>query len=283
MCPRYCNVNRHTQPGVCLVGTKAIVASAFPHFGEESVLQGFNGSGTIFFSGCNMKCTFCQNWDISHKTTGWELTPPEIADLMLKLQDETKCHNINFVTPEHVVPQVVEAIYEAAKIGLKVPIVYNTSSYDCMESLELMDGIVDIYMPDFKVWEDESGVRLLKAKNYPEIARKAIKEMNRQVGFLRFNMDGLAQSGVLLRHLVMPGKKEEGAKIMKWVSEELGPDTFVNIMDQYRPTANVGKKDDKKDGTKKIRYEEINRPIYEEELKYVEDAAKGVGLWRFNA
>ena len=166
-------------PGACNTGRYAIVSSAFPHFGEESVLQGWSGSGTIFFGLCNLRCVFCQNWDISQKKQGWELGPDEIADLMLKLQNETKCHNINFVTPEHVAPQVVEAIAAAAERGLNVPIVYNTSSYDAMSSLELLDGLVDIYMPDFKFWTPETSQRLCKAKDYPEVTKKVIQEMHR--------------------------------------------------------------------------------------------------------
>ena len=159
----------------------AIVSSAFPHFGEESVLQGWNGSGTIFFGMCNLRCVFCQNWDISQKKNGWELKPEEIADLMLKLQNETKCHNINFVTPEHVVPQVIEAIALAVEGGLFLPIVYNTSSYDSMRSLELLDGLVDIYMPDFKFWTEETSAKLCKARDYPSVTKAVITEMHRQV------------------------------------------------------------------------------------------------------
>ena len=170
------------QRGGCNTGRRAVVSSAFPHFGEESVLQGWNGSGTIFFGLCNLRCVFCQNWDISQQKRGWELEPAEIADLMLKLQNETKCHNINFVTPEHVVPQVVEAIAVAVEAGLNLPIVYNTSSYDSLRSLHLLDGLVDIYLPDFKFWCEDTSARLCKARDYPAVARAAITEMHRQVG-----------------------------------------------------------------------------------------------------
>ena len=178
---------------VCHTGRYARVASVFPHFGEENCLRGVRGSGTIFFSLCNLRCVFCQNWDISQQARGAEYTPEQLADIMLELQG-MGCHNINFVTPEHVAPQVIEAIAEAIPRGLHVPIVYNTSAYDALSSLALLDGLIDIYMPDFKFWEKDSARRLAKAKDYPERAREAIAEMHRQVGPLRFGADGLATS-----------------------------------------------------------------------------------------
>ena len=194
-CPRHCHVNRlANQTRVCHTGRYARVASAFPHFGEEECLRGCNGSGTIFFSLCNLRCVFCQNWDISQQAVGAECPPERIAALMLALQ-ERGCHNINFVTPEHVAPQVIEAIAAAIPRGLRLPIVYNTSAYDALASLKLLDGIVDIYMPDFKFWERETARRLAKAKDYPERARAAIREMHRQVGPLKFGPDGLARRG----------------------------------------------------------------------------------------
>jgi len=280
-CPRNCAVNRlENKAGACNTGRKAIVSSAFPHFGEESVLQGWNGSGTIFFGMCNLRCVFCQNWDISQKKQGFELDADEIADLMLKLQNETKCHNINFVTPEHVAPQVVEAIAVAVENGLRLPIVYNTSSYDSMRSLELLDGLVDIYMPDFKFWTEETSQRLCKARDYPEVTRGVIREMYRQVGDLCFNQDGLAKKGLLVRHLVMPNYIEEGKKIMEFLANEVSKDTYVNIMEQYRPTFKVGK------GEKRARegftkYEEIDRPVEDSEMDIVRQYAVDFGLWRF--
>eukprot|EP01097_Dermamoeba_algensis_P009911 TRINITY_DN7135_c0_g1_i1.p1 TRINITY_DN7135_c0_g1~~TRINITY_DN7135_c0_g1_i1.p1 ORF type:complete len:289 (+),score=71.37 TRINITY_DN7135_c0_g1_i1:296-1162(+) len=279
MCPRDCQADRTQKKGLCLVGEKAIVSEISPHFGEEACLQGIHGSGTIFFSGCNMKCVFCQNADISHTGNGVEMTPQEIADMMIRLQEE-RCHNINFVTPEHVVPQVVEAIVLASEKGLNIPIVYNTSAYDCLASLQLMEGLVDIYMPDFKVWNSDSAYRLLRARDYPEVARKAIMEMHRQVGFLRFSYDGLAKTGVLLRHLVMPNKHEEGADIMRWIAQSISTDTYVHIMEQYSPGGNVGKLDQGRDGIR-VRYQEINRGTSQEELLYVKNEAKAAGLWRF--
>ncbi|MEM9492034.1 MAG: radical SAM protein, partial [Myxococcota bacterium] len=212
-CPRNCGINRMAdETKVCNTGRHAVVSSAFAHFGEEDCLRGYSGSGTIFFGLCNLRCVFCQNWDISQKRTGRELDAEGIARLMLDLQEQG-CHNINFVTPEHVAPQVIEAITVAAQRGLRVPIVYNTSAYDALSSLRLLDGLVDIYMPDFKFWSRDSARRLAKAKDYPEKARAAIAEMHRQVGPLRFDGHGLAVRGVLVRHLVMPGQTEEAAAI----------------------------------------------------------------------
>ena len=199
-CPRDCEVDRLADDtGICHTGREAVVSSAFPHLGEEDPLRGWRGSGTIFFSHCNLKCVFCQNWDISHVGRGKPCSADEIAGAMLELQG-IGCHNINFVTPEHVVPQVLEAIALAAERGLHLPIVYNTSAYDAAESLALLDGVIDIYMPDFKFWDPETAHRLAKARDYPERAREAILEMHRQVGALRFAEDGTACRGVLLRH-----------------------------------------------------------------------------------
>jgi putative pyruvate formate lyase activating enzyme len=253
------------------------VASAFPHFGEEDCLRGWNGSGTIFFNLCNLRCVFCQNWDISQQAVGPEQTAEEIAKTMIALQ-KRGCHNINFVTPEHVVPQVMEAIAAAIPRGLSLPIVYNTSAYDSVESLKLLDGIVDIYMPDFKFWDRESARRLVKAKDYPERAREAIREMHRQVGPLCFGPDGLARRGVLVRHLVMPGHLDESIAIFKWLGEDLSPDTYINIMGQYRPGYQVGEVG--RDGSQK--YSEIKRKPTHEELNRAFDAARNAGLWRFD-
>jgi putative pyruvate formate lyase activating enzyme len=278
-CPRNCHVNRLAdQTRVCHTGRYARVASAFPHFGEEDCLRGWNGSGTIFFSLCNLRCVFCQNWDISQKAAGAECPPGAIAERMLALQ-RRGCHNINFVTPEHVVPQVLEAIAAAIPRGLNLPIVYNTSAYDSVESLQLLDGIVDIYMPDFKFWEPETARRLAKAKDYPERAREAIREMHRQVGVLRFGPDGLARRGVLVRHLVMPGQSAEAEAILRWLAEELSPETYVNIMGQYRPEYEVGQI--ARDGVA-AKYAELVRRPAEEELERAYAAARRAGLWRFD-
>jgi putative pyruvate formate lyase activating enzyme len=277
-CPRNCHVNRlANEARVCHTGRYARVASAFPHFGEEDCLRGWNGSGTIFFSLCNLRCVFCQNWDISQKAVGKEHRPEAIAELMIGLQ-EMGCHNINFVTPEHVVPQVLEAIAAAVPMGLRLPIVYNTSSYDSVVSLKLLDGIVDIYMPDFKFWNKETARDLAKAKDYPERAREAILEMHRQVGSLKFGPDGLARRGVLVRHLVMPGQLDEAGAIFHWLADEVSPDTYVNIMGQYRPEYEVGKI--AADGSG--RYAGIDRRPQIAELRTAFDAARAAGLWRFD-
>jgi putative pyruvate formate lyase activating enzyme len=261
------------ERSVCHTGRLAYVASAFPHFGEEDCLRGWKGSGTIFFSFCNLKCVFCQNWDISQRPAGRESTAEEIASMMLDLQEQG-CHNINFVTPEHVAPQVVEAMTLAVPAGLCVPIVYNTSAYDGLASLELMDGLVDIYMPDFKFWDPQTARRLGRAFDYPEVARAAITEMHRQVGELRFGADGLAKRGLLVRHLVMPGHGDETAAILQWLADRLGPDTYVNIMSQYRPAHRVAGSD---------RYSDIDKRPDRSEMESAFAAARSAGLWRFDA
>lgn len=277
-CPRNCKVNRMVDEArVCHTGRHARVSSAFPHFGEEDCLRGTHGSGTIFFGFCNLRCVFCQNWDISQQKSGRECTGDEIADMMLELQ-RMGCHNINFVTPEHVVPQVLEAIAAAVPKGLSLPIVYNTSAYDSLESLKLLDGIVDIYMPDFKFWQRDSARRLVKAKDYPERAREAILEMHRQVGPLQFGEDGLAKRGVLVRHLVMPGQTDEAAAIFKWFADEVSRDTYINIMGQYRPAYRV----DDCDGHGKKKYPGIQRRPISNELKDAHQAARHAGLHRFD-
>lgn len=281
LCPRLCNVNRYETPGHCLIGAETVkVSTIAPHFGEEPCLQGHNGSGSVFFSGCNLRCVFCQNHDIAHQKVGFDLTPEELAEWMVKLQEVGGVHNINFVTPEHVVPQVALAILTAREMGLKVPIVYNTSAFDSLESLRLMDGLVDIYLPDFKVWSNETSKRLLKADAYADAARESIQEMYRQVGDLCFTADGIAKKGVLVRHLVMPGKEHEGVEIMNWLAGSLGKDVFVNIMEQYFPTAHVGKDNRGPKADKEKRYAEINRPVSHEEIGLVQKAARDAGLWR---
>ncbi len=277
-CPRGCGVNRaRGEICVCNTGRLARVSSAFPHHGEEDCLRGWRGSGTIFFGCCNLRCVFCQNADISHGIAGREQTGEQIAALMLKLQ-AAGCHNINFVTPEHVVPQVIEAIALAVPAGLRLPIVYNTSAYDCLPSLELLDGLIDIYMPDFKFWDADSAKRYCKAKDYPEVARRAILEMHRQVGDLTFDADGLALRGLLIRHLVMPGLGHESAAIFRFLAEEVSPDTFVNIMPQYRPAHEVGRRA-RRGG---VRYATIDRAPTIEEIRGAHRAASLAGLWRFD-
>jgi len=265
-CPRECHVDRLAgERRFCLTGRWARVASCSPHFGEEDPLRGTRGSGTIFFSWCNLRCVFCQNADISQDSCGRELTTEEMAALMLDLQARG-CHNINFVTPEHVVPQVVEAVFVAVRAGLHLPIVYNTSAYDSMESLRLLDGIVDIYMPDFKYWDPDHAQRLLKARDYPEAARGAIKEMHRQVGDLVLDEGGVALRGLLVRHLVMPGGEEDTSAILGWLAGEVSRNTYINVMGQYRPAH------------KAHRYPEIARPVRPGEVERARLQAEQLGL-----
>ncbi len=274
VCPRDCDVDRLAdQKAVCRTGRHALVSSAFPHFGEEDCLRGWNGSGTIFFAACNLRCVFCQNHDISWQPNGEEMTADEIASRMLELQDRG-CHNVNFVTPEHVAPQVLEAILAAVRRGLRVPIVYNTSAFDSLRSLELMDGVVDVYMPDFKFWDAAVAKRLVLAESYPEHARAAIREMHRQVGELTFDEDGLALRGLLVRHLVMPGGLGGTRKVMRFVARELSPETYVNVMDQYRPDAQVVKKPET--------YAEIDRRPTSAEVREAVAIAREEGLTRLD-
>jgi putative pyruvate formate lyase activating enzyme len=271
VCPRLCKVDRLADhKGLCAIGRQAVVASYFPHFGEENCLRGWNGSGTIFFSGCNLRCVFCQNHDISWQVQGERVTPARLAQMMLALQARG-CHNINWVTPEHVVPQILEALPLAVAGGLRLPIVYNTSAYDSLDSLQLMDGIVDIYMPDFKVWSQPTARRYLRRPNYAEVAREAVKEMGRQVGPLVVDSDGLARRGLLLRHLVMPGMLAETEAVLRFVAEELGRDTYVDLMAQYYPAGLVGRSG--RDG-----YGEIDRHLYREEYLAAGDVGHDLGL-----
>jgi putative pyruvate formate lyase activating enzyme len=275
-CPRDCRVNRlEDKWAACKTGRYAVVSSHFAHFGEEDCLRGWRGSGTIFFGHCNLRCVFCQNYDISQAirpgSTAAGHRPEQIAQMMLELQDQG-CHNINFVTPEHVAPQVVEAVAAAADRGLALPIVYNTSAYDSLESIELMDGIVDIYMPDFKYWSAERSRTYLKAENYPEAARAAIKAMHRQVGQLVVDSQGLAKRGLIVRHLVMPGALDETRAILQWIVEELGSDTYVNLMDQYYPAGKINGD----------HYPEINRRLGRQEFAEARAIARELGLRRLD-
>ncbi|TQV92825.1 radical SAM superfamily protein [Cordyceps javanica] len=281
LCPRLCGVNRYQTTGMCLIGDKA-KNSQFCFGDTETCIQGHNGSGAVFMSGCNLRCVFCQNHDISHQRNGMDLTPEELGDWYLKLQTVGNVHNINIVTPEHVVPQVALSILHARELGLNVPIVYNTSSFDSLASLELMDGLVDIYLADFKVWEPATSKRLLKSDDYAATAKESVKAMHAQVGDLCFTGDGIAKQGLLIRHLVMPGREREGVEIMRYLASEVSKDCFVNIMEQYSPRAHVGKTRRGKAGIGEVRYGDINRPVNESEVTSVREAAEAAGLWRFN-
>jgi putative pyruvate formate lyase activating enzyme len=272
VCPWNCEIDRLAdKTKVCRTGRYARVGSHFPHFGEEDCLRGWNGSGTIFFSWCNLRCVFCQNFDLSQQGEGREVRPEALAEMMLTLQARG-CHNINFVTPEHVVPQILEALPLAIRSGLRLPIVYNTSAYDSLESIRLMEGIVDIYMPDFKFWDPDLAKRYLKARDYPEAARAAIKEMHRQVGPLVFDGVGLAKRGLLVRHLVMPGGTGGTEAIMRFLATEISPDTYVNIMAQYYPAGKVDAEN----------YPEINRIVAPREYQDAIRMAYEAGLSRLD-
>jgi len=267
-CPRRCQVNRlEGERGVCRTGERAVVSSYGPHFGEESPLVGSGGSGTIFLSNCNLLCVFCQNYEISHLGEGTEVSADQLAAIMMSLQDQG-CHNINFVTPSHVVPQILAALPEAVELGLSVPLVYNSSGYDMVETLRLLDGIVDIYMPDFKFWKGETGTRFAKAPDYGTRARQAIKEMHRQVGDLFLDGQGIAVKGLLVRHLVMPGGLDETREILRFLADEISVKTYVNIMDQYRPCGRAGE------------YPPLDRLLQHEEYLEALRLAEEAGLQR---
>jgi putative pyruvate formate lyase activating enzyme len=267
LCPRACGVDRtKDERGFCNGGALAKVSSFGPHFGEESPLVGRRGSGTIFFAGCNLGCCFCQNYDISHLAQGREVTIDELALMMLNLQ-EGGCHNINLVTPTHFVPQVMEAVMAAASRGLEVPIVYNCGGYETVETLRMLEGVVDIYMPDFKFWDGSSSQRYCDAPDYPLACKSAVREMHRQVGDLLMK-NGLAKRGLLVRHLVMPGKLRETEEIMKFLAQEISVDTFVNVMDQYRPCYHAD------------RFPEIGRRLTGDEFGNALEVAARAGLKR---
>jgi putative pyruvate formate lyase activating enzyme len=271
VCPRECSVDRlGDERGLCRIGRRAAVASHFPHFGEENCLRGWRGSGTIFFSGCNLRCVFCQNYDVSWQVQGREVDAAGLAAMMLELQ-EIGCHNINWVTPEHVVPQILEALSLAVEGGLRLPIVYNTSAYDSPDSLRLMEGVVDIYMPDLKLSSSELSRRYLGKREYFDVASRNVREMHRQVGRLVLDGEGLARRGLIVRHLVMPGIVEETEAVLRFIAAELGPDTYVNLMGQYYP---AGRTD---------RYAEIHRRPYPEELAGAFEIADRLGLRRLDA
>lgn len=270
LCPRLCRVNRTEGDfGFCATGRHAIISSAGPHFGEESPLVGSRGSGTIFVASCNLGCDFCQNAEISHEKLGREVTADEWADLMLGLQARG-CHNINIVTPSHVVPALLEALVVAAGGGLHIPVVYNTGGYDCTETLKLLDGIVDIYMPDFKFWDPGVAERFAGARDYPQRAREAIQEMHRQVGDLMICEDGVAVRGLLVRHLVLPEGLAGTAGVTRFLAEEISPDTYINIMDQYHPAGRVSQ------------LGPLTRRVKREEYEYALANARDAGLRRFD-
>ncbi len=270
LCPRACGARRlKGELGFCETGRNASVASFSAHFGEESPLVGKSGSGTIFISSCNLLCSFCQNYEISHGKEGTEVGPEQMALMMVQLS-RAGCHNINFVTPTHVVPQILEALPYAIERGLRVPLVYNTSGYDRAETLELLDGIFDIYMPDFKFWDNRWAERYCEAPDYREVAIAALREMYRQVGDLTVDEDGIAQRGLLVRHLVMPNQVAGTKEVMEFLSKEISPNTYVNVMDQYRPCG----------GAHRDAF--INRRLHPKEYRDAVNAAIKAGIVRLD-
>ena len=272
ICPRKCGVNRiDGDLGYCGIGRLARVASYNLHFGEEDPLVGRTGSGTIFFSGCNLGCVFCQNYDISHyPENGAETSADDLAEMMLSLQEQGAC-NINLVTPTHVTAQILEGLAAAAEKGLNLPLVYNCGGYESLETLELLDGVVDIYMPDIKFMAPEWSFRYCKARDYPERAKEGLKEMRRQVGDLVIGPEGTAVSGLLVRHLVMPDNIASTEEWMTFLSNEISSDTYLNIMDQYHP---CGQASD---------YPEIARTISPEEYRRARKSAQEKGLTRLDS
>jgi len=268
LCPRECKVDRlNGEVGYCRAGSELMVSSAFPHFGEERPLVGYHGSGTIFLTHCNLRCIFCQNYDISHLGRGERITISEMARAMVRLQ-EMGCHNINFVTPTHYVPQIVASLSEAIEMGLRLPIVYNCSGYESIEVIQLLEDIVDIYMPDAKYMDEKWAKEFSNAHDYPEVIKKVLKEMHRQVGDLKTNSLGIAERGLLIRHLVMPKGVASSETVLKFIAEEISIHSYVNIMDQYRPEYRAHE------------YSEINRRISYKEYAEAVQTAKRVRLYR---
>jgi len=265
LCPRNCGANRLAgETGYCGIGGEAVVASAGPHFGEEPPLVGRGGSGTIFFAGCNLRCEFCQNFDISHGRAGRRTGERDLAALMLALQARG-CHNVNFVTPSHVVPQIASALRLARDAGLTVPAVYNCGGYDRVETLRRLEGLIEIYMPDAKYLDAAAAARYSDAPDYPEVMAAALKEMHRQVGDLEI-VGGVAVRGLLVRHLVLPGLTEDSLRVMDFLADEISPNTYVNVMAQYRPLYRAS------------RYPEIDRRPTLEEVERVRAHAARRGL-----
>ena len=235
LCPRECGVNRlDGEVGACQAGLEPMVSSAFPHFGEEPPLVGYHGSGTIFLTHCNLRCIFCQNYDISHLGNGEPMTSSDMARVMVRLQ-EMGCHNINFVTPTHYAPQIAASLPEAIEKGLRLPIVYNCSGYESIEVIRLLEGVVDIYMPDAKYMDGRHSEKFSNAPDYPKIIKEVLKEMHRQVGDLTANSEGIAERGLLIRHLVMPNGVASSEAVLRFIAEEISVHSYVNVMDQYRP------------------------------------------------
>jgi putative pyruvate formate lyase activating enzyme len=271
LCARRCGVDRMQglAGAACRTGALAVVGSYGAHFGEEAPLSGRFGSGTIFLAGCNMRCLYCQNWQLSWKTDGREVSAAELAGIMLRLQDEG-CHNINLVSPSHVVAQILEALVIAAERGLRLPLVYNSGGYDSEEALALLDGVIDIYMPDIKYGDSDVARKYSKVRDYVEANDAALKEMHRQVGDLLLDDDGLAVRGLLVRHLVLPSDIAGSDRVLRFLAEEISTDTYLNIMAQYRPCYRAGEKP------------ELDRRPTRQEVAQVFELARQYGLHRLD-
>jgi len=271
LCARYCHMNRRQtiKGAVCRTGERAIVNSFGPHHGEENPLRGWQGSGTIFFSWCSLRCVFCQNWEISQKGMGREVEPAQLAGMMLQLQAQG-CHNINFVTPSHVVAQIIAAVDIAAQQGLNIPLVYNTGGYDSPEALALLDGIIDIYMPDMKYGDSRLARQYSKVRDYVEINFAAVREMHRQVGDLQLDVNGIAQRGLLVRHLVLPANIAGTDKVLAFLAREISTNTYLNLMDQYYPCYRAND------------YPLLARPITQAEYDQALHLAQQYGLHRLD-
>lgn len=268
LCPRKCGVDRLVdETGTCHTGKQAWVSSYNPHFGEEEPLVGTHGSGTIFFTHCNLLCLFCQNFEISHQGHGQKVSEDELAAMMLALQDQG-CHNINFVSPSHVVPQILAAVGIAATHGLSIPLVFNTGGYDRVATLTLLEGVFDIYMPDFKFWDPQVAEQACQAGDYPQIARRALREMHRQVGDLQVDGQGVARRGLIIRHLVLPHGLAGTREIMKFIARSLSPNSYVNIMSQYRPCGRAAE------------ISGLNSNLNADEFQQAVQAAKAEGITR---
>ncbi len=270
LCPRKCRIDRTlNNKGKCRTGRYALVSSYGPHFGEESPLTGKHGSGTIFFANCNLNCVFCQNYEISQMGEGSEVRPDQLAGMMIKLQDGG-CHNINLVTPTHVVPQILEALEHAIAQGLRIPLVYNSGGYDAAETLTLLDGVIDIYMPDVKYADTDHATAFSGVADYPAVNRNAIKEMHRQVGDLEIGEDGIAKRGLLVRHLVLPQGVAGTGEIARFIARSVSKDTYINIMGQYRPCYRASN------------YDKLNRRLTEAEYLQALYVTRKAGLYRLD-
>jgi len=270
LCPRHCGVNRLVaEGGKCRITNQAAVSSYGPHFGEEAPLVGGHGSGTIFFTYCNLRCVFCQNYTISQLGEGSAVGGEELARMMLSLQAKG-CHNINLVSPTHVVPYILEALELAVSGGLYLPLVYNTGGYDSVETLELLDGVVDIYMPDMKYSDERTAERLSGIKNYSQVNKAAVREMHRQVGDLQVDEQGVAQRGLLVRHLVLPSRLAGTEEVVRFLAQEVSTNTYLNIMAQYHPCY------------KAFDIPQLAHPVNRQEFSEAIDLAHQQGLYRLD-